>query len=297
MDEPDDLIEIRVEFERGHGDPARVFRAMTGLIEATQRLDEHLSATISTTVSTTLVLQDVETGSLKAKLRTVFQELPDEALKEGNIKKVIGHFLLKAKHQVLNWCSDRNEIQNREEVKQLESDIHRLAEQSDVKLLPAYAPVETGALLADITAIRGALENLGSRDTATFTSPEGVSAYNPKLVISEQVVRELVTRETIDSENVRIIKVKKPDYLGSSKWSFKYFGHLIEAKILHENWLVQFQNRKVELQPGDSLRVLLREQISYGYDNEIVHVEYDVLDVYDVIQAPKFIQGDLLGRE
>lgn len=297
MDESDELIEIRVEFERGRGDPARVFRAMTGLIEATQSLDEHLSATISTTVRTTLVLQDVEAASLKAKLLTVIQELPDEALKEGNIKRVIGHFLLKAKHRVLDWCADRDEIKSREEVKQLEADIHRLAEQSDVKLLPAYAPVETGTLLADITSIRSALENLNIYDKATFTSPEGLSAYNPQLVVSEQVVRELVTRETLDSESVRIIKVKKPDYLGSSKWGFKYSGHLIEAKILDEKWLTQFQSRKVELQPGDSLRVRLREQVSYGYDNEIVHVEYDVIEVQEVIQAPKYIQGDLLDRE
>lgn len=297
MEDSNDLIEIRVEFERGRGDPARVFRAMTGLIEATQRLDEHLSATISTAVQTTLVLQDVETTSLKAKLRTVIQELPDEALKEGNAKMIIGYFLLKAKHRVLDWCSERNEIRSRDEVKQLEADIHRLAEQSDVKLLPAYAPVETGTLLSDIKSIRGALENLSANDNATFTTPEGVSAYNPKLVISEQVVRELVTRETLDSASVRIIKVKKPDYLGSSMWSFKYAGHLIEAKILDENWLVQFQSRKVELQPGDSLRVVLREKIAYGYDNEIVHVEYEVVEVREVIQAPKFIQGDLLDRE
>lgn len=297
MDESDELIEIRVEFEQGRGDPARVFRAMTGLIEATQSLDEHLSATISATVRTTLVLQDVEAASLKAKLRTVIQELPDEALKEGNIKKVIGHFLLKAKHRILDWCSDRNEIKSREEIKLLEADIHRLAEQSDVKLLPAYAAVETGALLSDITSIRGALEHLSSNDNATFTSPEGVSAYNPQLVVSEQVVRELVTRETLETESVRIIKVKKPDYLGSSKWSFKYSGHLIEAKILDVKWLTEFQSRKVELQPGDSLRVLLREQISYGYDSEIVHVEYDVIEVQEVIQVPKYIQGDLLNRE
>jgi hypothetical protein len=110
-------------------------------------------------------------------------------------------------------------------------------------------------------------------------------------------VRELVTRETLETESIRIIKVKKPDYLGKSKWGFKYSGHLIEAKILDEGWLTQFHNRRVELQPGDSLRVLLREQVSYGYDNEIVHVEYDVVEVQEVIQAPKFIQGNLLDRE
>jgi len=119
MDKIEDIIEIRVQFERGVGDPARVFRAMTGLIESTQRLDEHLSATISAKVKTSLILQDVETASLKAKLKTVIEEIPDETLKEGDVKKIIGHFLHKAKHKVIDWCSERDEIKDRHEVKEV----------------------------------------------------------------------------------------------------------------------------------------------------------------------------------
>jgi hypothetical protein len=55
-----DLIEIRIEFERGTGDPTRVFRAMAGLIESTQLLDSHLAVSIGANVQTALVLQDVE---------------------------------------------------------------------------------------------------------------------------------------------------------------------------------------------------------------------------------------------
>jgi len=290
----DDLIDIRVEFERGSGDPARIFRAMTGLIETTQRMDEHLSQTISTSVRTLLVLQDVETASLKAKLKTAVEELPDEALKEGEIKKVIGHFLLKAKHHILDWCAERNEIKNRDEIKLLESDIHNLAEQTDIKLLPVYSPIETSTLLSDIISIREALDHLCASDNASFSSPMGNSSYNPRLVISELLVRELVTRETIVTESIRIVKVKKPDYLGSSKWGFKYSDHLIDAKIIDELWLKKFQNREIDLHPGDSLRVLLKENISYGYDNEIVHAEYEVIKVHEVIKMPKLVQSNLL---
>lgn len=182
-----DLIEIRIEFERGVGDPSRVFRAMAGLIESTQLLDSHLALSIGANVRTALVLQDVEAASLKAKLKTVIEEIPDEAVKAGDVKKVIGHFLFKAKHMVLNWCSERDKIKDREEVKQLESEIHALAEQSDIKMLPAYAPVETATLLSDINSIKGALECLESQDLATFKSPFGASEYNPALTVSEEV--------------------------------------------------------------------------------------------------------------
>lgn len=80
-------LEIRIEFERGVGDPGRIFKAMAGLIEATEKLGSHLALSIGTNVKTVMVLQNVEAASLKALLRTVVSELPDEALKAGETKK------------------------------------------------------------------------------------------------------------------------------------------------------------------------------------------------------------------
>lgn len=286
-------IEIRVEFERGTGDPTRVFRVMTGLIESAQSLDTHLALSIGATVRTSLVLQDVEATSLKAKLRTVVSSLPDEALKAGEVKKVIGHFLVAAKHKILDWCGERDEIGNRGEVKQLQRELHELAEASDVKLLPAYAPMELPILLADISAIREALSYLAANDEASFTSVEGQSKYNPKLHVSEAIVQELVTREKIPSKGEKIIKIKKPDFLGNSKWEFKYAGHAIEAKMLDHAWLQRYQGNQQPLNPGDSLRVILTEEVSYGYDSEIVHIEYEVLEVLDVLPGLTAIQTSL----
>lgn len=293
-DESSDLIEIRIEFERGTGDPTRVFRAMAGLIESTQLLDSHLALSIGANVRTSLILQDVEAASLKAMLKTVIEEIPDEAVKAGDVKKVIGHFLCKAKHKILDWCSERDSIKDRKEVKQLESEILALAEQSDIKLLPAYASLETATLLSDINSIKGALECLENKDVATFKSSLGTSDYNPTLTVSEDVVRELITREIIATEGERILKVKKPDYLGNSQWGFKYSGHMIEAKVLHVEWLNRFQKNQEPVLPGDSLRVILREQVSYGYDNEIVHTDYEVVQVIEIIRGLRLVQDSML---
>lgn len=286
-------IEIRVSFERGVGDPTRVFRTMTGLIESAQALDAHLALSIGASVRTSLVLQDVEATSLKAKLRTVVEALPDEALKAGEVKKVIGHFLVAAKHKILDWCGDRTEITTLEEVKQLQHDVHKLAEASDVKLLPAYAPLEIPTLLADITAVHQALSYLAANDEATLSSSEGQSTYNAAFEVSQAMVQELVTREKIASKGERIVKVKKPDYLGTSKWEFKYSGHAIEAKMLHKEWLQRFQTNQVSLNPGDSLRVILSEEVSYGYDSEIVQTDYEVVEVLDVLPGLRAIQSPL----
>lgn len=291
--EPFEDVEIRINFERGTGDPTRIFRTMTGLIEATQSLDSHLAVSVGSSVRTSLVLQDIEASSLKAKLRAVVNSLPDEALKNGEIKKVIGHYLLSAKHKVLDWCDERDEIRSRSEVVKLQSDIHALAESSDVKLLPAYAPVELPTLLSDITTIREAMSHLSVNDDASFSSANGLSKFNPRLVVSGVVFRELVVRDVISARGERILKVKKPDYLGMSKWEFKYGGHAIEAKLLDQAWLSRFQSSQELVRPGDSLRVVLREEVAYGYDGEIVHTEYEILKVLGILPGPLGVQGEI----
>lgn len=287
-------FDIRIEFARGEGDPTRVFRSMAGLIDAFQRMDNHLAPMLGASVRTSLVLQDIEAASLKSRLRTVIEAIPDEPLKQGEIKKLVGHFLLQGKHKILDWCGERKEISDREEVKRLEADLTRLAHETDIKLLPAYAPIDTSALLSDISAVNDAMAPLEKRDQATFASQEGNSKFNPELVVSGEVIREIVTRERLENTGDRILKVKKPDYLGTSKWTFKYGMLTIEAKICDEDWLERFQKGLVELGPGDSLRVTLYEEVSYGYDNEVVHTEFEVRKVGGVVRGPKGSQIGLI---
>lgn len=267
---------------------------MAGLIESIQSIDSHLGACVGVGVRTSLVLEDIEATSLKAKLKSTIEAIPDEHLKSGDIKKLIGHYLLKGKHKILDWCSNRNEITTREEVKQLENDLQLLAESTNIKQIPAYSSINTANLLTDIAEIKNALNYLGADDQATLRSPEGISQYNPKLVVPDRIVQEIVTRETLASTSERIIKVKKPDYLSQSRWVFKYSGHMIEAKISDTDWLLKFQSKEVHLQPGDSLKALLREEVSYGYDSEIVHTEYEVVKVMGVIRGLSNTQQTIL---
>ena len=59
---------LEIDFERGSGDPKRVFRAMGELIEAYQELDVHLAHSIDVRLEPALVLQEVEAGSLRSWL-------------------------------------------------------------------------------------------------------------------------------------------------------------------------------------------------------------------------------------
>lgn len=79
----------------------------------------------------------------------------------------------------------------------------------NIKVLPAYAALEAPTLLSIINSIKGALECLENNNVATFKSSVGASEYNTVLTVSENVVRELITRETIAFVGERIFKSQK----------------------------------------------------------------------------------------
>ncbi len=67
-------------------------------------------------------------------------------------------------------------------------------------------------------------------------------------------------------------------------------GHFIEAKFEDDQWLHEFQSKQVQLAPGDSIKVILQEEISYGYDSEVVSARYTIKKVIEVIPAQVPVQ-------
>ena len=228
-------------------------------------------------------MHDIQASSLKARLRNIVEDLPDEALKQAEFRPLIGHFLVKAKHKVIDWCSDKKEITNKTEIKQLQNDIKQLAEGTNIKQIPAYVEPDTESLLLDINSMRNALAILEADDYATFESEEGISRFNKEMKISAEIIQEYLTCEKIVSTGEKIFKVKKPDYLGFSMWAFKYQKKSIDVKISDEKWLNAFQKRDVQVLPGDSVRAIVSEEVSYGFDNEVIQSHYEIIEVLEVL--------------
>jgi len=90
--------------------------------------------------------------------------------------------------------------------------------------------------------------------------------------------------------------VKKPDYLGNSKWEFRHTdAGTIEAKMLDADWLERFRAGEVLLYPGDALRVTLRTELPRGFDGVELKPQYSVLRVHDVLRLGHIQQHDLLS--
>jgi hypothetical protein len=125
-------FEIKIDFEKGSPDPSRIFSTMSNLIKTFESIDADLAKTIDINISPILILEDIETGSLRSLFRNVLESVDDTALKELDWKKGVGAYLLKAKYKILSFLEDKKEITNRKEIDLLQNDLFLLAEQTSV---------------------------------------------------------------------------------------------------------------------------------------------------------------------
>lgn len=285
---------IQINYKPNTNDPGRVFRSMAGLIEAFVALDRDLAHSIAISIEPEVFLERVEAGSIRAILRTVLHHLPDESLLKLDWKPLLGQFLVKGKHLLLRWTDGRPQIQSREEVIELQQDLVRLAPPILLNNLlpPAAVPVER--LLWDMEAISRGVQGLQADDTAMFISVEEETRIETGLRLSQTDIEALLTQEVTTTTTELPLLVKKPDYLGNSRWEFRFGDHAIEAKISDEAWLNLFRNGAIVLKPGDALRARVRTEISRGFENNVVTTRYEVLEVLDVLHGSGGDQGLLI---
>lgn len=288
METQSDSYEVKIAFTRQSENPSRIFKSMGELIDAFSRIDQDLLYTFDARIDTTLLLDDIEKSSLKSILRTTLKAVDDEALKDGDWKKVVGRFLLQGKYRLLQFLEDKKEITDRGQVLELEQELTRLAEITDVKRIPSYSPIPIRVLLYDIGHITGALDYLAPGDSSFYIFGQSQVRLNQDFIFNREAVEDLLTKETKVSREDISVQVKKPDYLGASMWDIKFREHVVPAKIDDRVWLERFQNRVEDVRPGDGLLVTLETQISYGFQNEEVAIHYRVLKIHKIVPAPPY---------
>lgn len=280
-------FEVVIDFSSGDS-PNTLFRSISDLFDALQQLDVTLAETLGLQIQNSISLERVKEGSLKTILKNILQDIPDDALRDGEFKKVVGHFLLKAKYAILKWCQDTPKLYSPEQVKKLQEEILDLAKRSEINHLPAYIEPNKIKLLSNISLLQKSTSRLLDSEDVYFYSNYGDVRISKGIEISDNIVNEVLTKEIKTQEVNALLKVKKPDYLGKSKWSFVYSGHAVDVSITDVEWLEDFQTNKEVVQPGDSIKGVLIISSYLGYEDEILKETYELSRVNEVVKQQGF---------
>lgn len=273
---------IVVDFKKGEESPTRVFTAATELIRSFEGLDRVLTKSVDSSITPVMVLEDVEIGSLKIWLKNVLRSTDDQALKDLDWRPAVGKYLVRAKYVALRWIDQDDAPRSLQDFRR---EIRDLASETDVRRLPDYAPPDPNGLIEAAKQLQEAKKLLGPNDRIFFEGSEGRVELDLTVDIDPEQLAELATKETIKLPPAEmILAVKKPDYLGNSKWDLRHGKRSISVRMDDDQFLADFQGRKKDVRPGDALRCKVIVEMRYGYDNELISETYSIFEVIEVLE-------------
>lgn len=284
---------IHIKFERGSKKPQRIFEATTNLLNTFEKIDIILARCIDFDIKTSLTLDSIQEGSLKTWVYNTLKDIPDETIKSFDVKKIIGHFLLKTKYKLMDWLRDKEKMPSIEDIKKLQKFINKEIELATINEIRT-TPISLQEIVNIIYDVTNSTIPLNPRDEAIFelNNKEKV-IINRTFTLSKEERDSFLIKTTKTTQVKMALKIKKPDYLGSSKWDLKTNDETISVRIEDLSWLNSFQKREIDIRPGDSMIANVEVKVQYGYENEVISNEYTVKKVISITQTSLPKQGSL----
>lgn len=278
----DSNFSITIDYKKESERPSRIFESMASIIKSFEQFDKDMVRHLDSKIETVLLLEDIEKGSLRTILSNILKKIPDNALEDFDLKKAIGHYLLKAKYIMINKLEGKAMITDGQEIEDIEYELVEAAKETGVDKLTSFVPASKKAIIKHIDSINKATDSLDKEDKVSYEYDGQKATFNLMMKMDYDGMEDLITKESFESNSKMVLKVRKPDYLGESKWSFKHGTKPLDAKILDTEWLFKFKNREIDVRPQDALVCDVKIVAKYDHDNNLISTTYEIKKVISV---------------
>lgn len=275
MNNNDNVIQIKLDFEKNSTDPQRIFDAMSDLIQSVQSLHSCLLSSIISECRTELLLSDVTEGSLVSWLSPKIKK--DNSSIDSDKEKRIANFLNSSTQIIIEFLEGKDTISEPAELDELEDKIK--VEATDLEEFPNVFSLDRHRLVKGLSSIGKATEELHGNDQAYVGLPAGSFPINKNFNFSENEAKQLLSERLESFECESTLIIKKADFLGNSMWDFILSKKKISAKILDKDWLDKFRHREETVFPGDGLRCKYKVTTSYDRLGHIIEEKYEILKI------------------
>ncbi|MEO9652504.1 MAG: hypothetical protein ABJ360_17840 [Roseobacter sp.] len=276
-------VVLNIKYDPNAGSAARAFEIAAGLIHSLEDMDRVFSQSIHLELETALVVDDLQKSSLKIFLKNVLRGIPDEALKDGDVKKLVGHYLHKSKYAAIKWLDEPDG--ERRPIGDLTEEVARLAKETDIRHLPDYPAPNSARLAQPLDKFQETKRQFAANESLTITlgNDEYSVDLNQTRPGSDSLTEVNDEKELVNEHEIFLI-IGKPDFIGNAKWGFRHGKNNLSLKILDEIWLQKFRDGMFPIKPGDALRVRLRSEHHYDAKGNLTKSDETVVRVFDVIE-------------
>ena len=274
----------------GQKNPTEAFGQIGKMYERLLSIDQQILYNILPSAKLEYELIDLEYSSIKSKVNQILKSIPNDVLKDIlNPAKLFGHLLVYVTKRLIK-ATETNEVQSVESLQKVTNDINK-----EIKKLPS-----TTIIILEINNyfVLNAINELGiegrklkKEEYFEYKSKAGNARIGNSSSINMTKLLYELGGQTLEQQRIETLKVKTLDLLSDkASWKLIRQGKQIEVKILHKEWLHDYHNRKIIIQPNDYLKLDLK--ITYTTNNNTLKpiVSYEALQVLEVIPPDK-IEG------
>jgi len=270
--------EVRLTYQQGALKPSRIFSSMAQMIESINKTDEILGKTINCKISTDQILDEIQTGSIIAKIRELI-EVDETAFCIPSTKEKIESFFNKSKAEVVKTLANKKKLENPDDILQLSKKIESIAKEENLIDVLGYSSPNTFELAKNLQEISESTSELYEGECIEYYSDGGNGdkiQLQPQTEVFIETIKESLVEQTIKSERKIILKIKKPDYLGESRWEFRHDKTVVFAKITDETWMDKFHKKNITLGPGDALDVIMITVDQYDKNGNLLISQHTI---------------------
>ena len=298
--QPADDLELEFStIELSSHEPVQYFAALTDVLGAMQALDANLVAFILPDARTAQRVEQLTVGSIRLKIASIIDYVPDDVLRTGDWKRVAGHFLVEGRKAILQWLRREPKIRDKTLVESLAAELDRIAAEAGTPI--RVRRFSRRLLLAMIARLIRSVQAMPGEETVTAVINEERITLPRNAEISTEVARSVAESELEPFEQEMRLLVKKPDMIGASQWDFLDRGYVIRARMSDTMWVDNYHNNKLDLKPGDAIEATVRltprsNTAESVYNYEVVKVRSVISST--VTQQPLLFeeQGSEIGR-
>ncbi|MEO6720771.1 MAG: hypothetical protein ABIN67_10395 [Ferruginibacter sp.] len=229
-------------------------------------------------------LEDIEFSSIRTKLVQLLKATPDEIIKNLDIKKTIGYFLVKVKYRLIKLLEKEKDITSKNQIQPITDKINEDIKEIGITLNIMVTQVNNYVVLNAVDDLAKETNKLKDKESLEFKSMAGNASIQKGIFINKPKILAELGQRTIVNETTEILKIKKVDLLSEEpKWDFLQGKRVLNAKMLDKNWLDDFHKRNVIIKPEDALMVTLKTTHTYSPNFDDKKTDCEITKVLSVI--------------
>ena len=250
-------FELDLNFE-GQKNPAVAFGQIAKMYDKLWSIDQQILYNILPSAKLEYELVDLEYSSIKSKVNQILKSIPDDILKDiTNPGKLFGHLLVYTKRRLIK-ATETNEVQSKENLDKITSDINKEIKKLSINAV-LVLEVNNYFVLNAINEIGIEGRKLKKGEFFEYKSKVGNARIGNKSAVNMAKILYELGGQTLEQKRIETLKVKSLDLLSDrASWKLIRQGKQIEVKILDKDWLNDYHNRRVIIQPNDYLKLELK---------------------------------------